>query len=262
MINIALSIALVASTVGIVSAAIAIIYESVIARRAASSVWPIAWVAMLAAIVAEGVEQGRFPLTNISEYLLVLAWAMLSLHVFAWYRQRVWVAGLVLPPISLIALVVAWNLLPVNVTEPSVNPRGLFVVHTTLSTLGIAALGLAFTMSVIYLIQDRGLKSKRRLSVLQRLPALGTCELLGYHALIVGFILLSLGMGAGVLMNANLHDRLWVPGFKQLFAALAWVVFAAVIVSRAAVGFRGRKSAYLTIAGFVLGLLTVFGMTL
>jgi ABC-type uncharacterized transport system permease subunit len=43
---------------------------------------------------------------------------------------------------------------------------------------------------------------------------------------------------------------------------LAWIVFAVILASRTALGFRGRKSAYLTIAGFALGLLTILGMTL
>jgi ABC-type uncharacterized transport system permease subunit len=43
---------------------------------------------------------------------------------------------------------------------------------------------------------------------------------------------------------------------------LAWAVFAGLLLARGALGFRGRKSAYLTIAGFTLGLMTVVGMTL
>ena len=38
-------------------------------------------------------------------------------------------------------------------------------------------------------------------------------------------------------------------------------VFAIVLYGRLARGFGGRKSAYLTIAGFALGLLTVLGMS-
>jgi hypothetical protein len=49
-------------------------------------------------------------------------------------------------------------------------------------------------------------------------------------------------------------------GAKQTFPILAWLVF---VRSRAA-GARLRRtaSAYLTIAGFMLGLLSVLGMTL
>jgi ABC-type uncharacterized transport system permease subunit len=249
MVPIALPLTLIACTVGIVSTALAIVYRSDVARRAATLTWPAAWLGLLAAIASHGLAQGRFPLSNVAEYLLVLAWAMLSLHLFAWFGPRVYVAGLVLPPISLVATLSGWNLLGHPHGVSAARPRGLFVVHTTLSTLGIAALGLAFTMSVIYLLQDRALKSKQSLSLLERLPSLDKSDHLGYHAMLVGFILLSLGLTSGT-------------GFKQLFAALAWLVFAGVIAARAACGFRGRKSAYLTIAGFALGLLTVLGMTL
>jgi ABC-type uncharacterized transport system permease subunit len=51
-------------------------------------------------------------------------------------------------------------------------------------------------------------------------------------------------------------------GPKQIFPVLAWLVFASILVCRPMLGFRGRKSAYLTIAGFALGLATMIGMTL
>jgi len=80
--------------------------------------------------------------------------------------------------------------------------------------------------------------------------------------LTVGFILLTMGIGTGVVVNAEVHERLVVMGPKQIFAVLSWLVFAAILIFRPMLGFRGRKSAYLTIAGFALGLLTVIGMTL
>ena len=75
-------------------------------------------------------------------------------------------------------------------------------------------------------------------------------------------VLLTLGIGTGIVVNAELHEPLLVMGPKQIFPMLAWVVFAGILIARPALGFRGRKSAYLTIAGFALGVLTVLGMTL
>ena len=77
-----------------------------------------------------------------------------------------------------------------------------------------------------------------------------------------GFILLSLGIVAGFVVNQLVHGQFWVPGIKQYLALLAWIVFAGVLSARVKLGFRGRKSAYLTITGVMLGLLTVAGMTL
>ena len=70
------------------------------------------------------------------------------------------------------------------------------------------------------------------------------------------------GIVTGVAVNQIVHETLWVGGPKQALPLAAWRVLAATLAARSLVGFRGRNSAYLTIAGVVLGLATVVGMTL
>jgi ABC-type transport system involved in cytochrome c biogenesis permease subunit len=123
----------------------------------------------------------------------------------------------------------------------------------------MAALCVAFGMSLVYLLQDGALKSKRP-RLLEVLPSLEVCDRVGYDAVLWGFPLLTLGILTGALWSASVHERLFRGGAKQTFSVLAWIVFAAVLYFRIARGFRGRKSAYLTIAGFALGLLTLLGM--
>jgi ABC-type uncharacterized transport system permease subunit len=148
-----------------------------------------------------------------------------------------------------------------RIVLPDEHQQAWFVVHTTLATLGMAGLCVAFGMSLIYLLQDSALKSKRALRVLEILPSLEVCDRIGYHALLWGFPLLTLGIATGAFWSASVHDRFWTGGAKQTFPVLAWIVFAALLYFRLAKGFRGRKSAYVTIAGFALGLLTLLGMT-
>jgi len=262
MTAILLPAALVGYIVGIVLAAIGTLYRSNTARRAASSAWGLTWLAQLGAIIALGAASGHVPLTNRAEYLLMLSWAVLTLHLYAWFRLQMPVSGLVLPPLAAVAAFSAWGLLGSTPHSDAIRPEGWFLFHTTVSTLGVANLCLACAMSVLYLFQDRALKSKKTLGLLERLPALDKCDRIGFQAMVAGFVLLTLGIGTGVVMNRNLHERFVVLGAKQVFPVLAWLVFAGIIASRRAFGFRGRKSAYLTIAGFALGLLTVIGMTL
>ena len=73
---------------------------------------------------------------------------------------------------------------------------------------------------------------------------------------------MTVGIGTGLVMNEAIYDKLWVMGVKQTLPFAAWGVFATVLVARLQLGVRGRKSAYLTIAGVLLGLLTVVGMTM
>jgi ABC-type uncharacterized transport system permease subunit len=171
------------------------------------------------------------------------------------------VAGLVLPPLAAFSTFASMQLLSAHIGPPPA--RGpWFLFHTTVSTLGMATLCVAFAMSLIYLIQHRALKLGKTLQVMERLPALGEADQVGFQALTTGFVLLTLGIGAGVIVNSSVHHRLWTAEPKQVFSLLAWVVFGGILVARSALGFRGTKSAYLTIAGFVLGVLTVLGMTL
>jgi ABC-type uncharacterized transport system permease subunit len=258
-----LPFALIAYFVAIFLSFVGTLGRSALARRGEIALLVLAWLFNLAAIVREARVTGGFPMTNSGQYLLVLGWVVLTMHLVLWFRQRVDVAGLILPPLA--ALMALGSLLlqaraipPV----PAAHQRGWFLFHTTLATLGTAALCVAFAMSLIYLFQDRALKTKRKLRVLERLPSLDACDRIGFHALLWGFPLLSLGVVTGLVWNWHLHGVvLGNNGPKELFGLLAWGVFGLLLYARLARGFRGRKSAYMTIAGFAFALMVVLGMS-
>lgn len=255
-----LPIALVAYILGIFLAGVGVFYRVELARIGASVVFSLAWIAHLGSVIGQGVATGEFPLSSVAEYLLFLGLAVMTLHLVLWFVWRMHVAGCVLPPIAAAAGFGALALFGTRAAVPVARPRGLFLFHTTVSTLGMATLVVALAMSLIYLFQDRALKSRRALKILQRLPTLDRCDHIGFQALVLGFVLLSVGIATGVMVNATMHGRIWVPGIKQTLPLVAWLVFAGVIGARFKLGFRGRKSAYLTITGVMLGLLTVAGM--
>lgn len=257
-----LPIALVAYLVGVFLAGLSLIYHSEAARGGASSLFVVAWLAHVGAVLQQGRLTGQFPLSNVAEYLLLLGLAVMTLHLVIWFVWRVHAAGLLLPPLVALAGFIAMTLLSADATPRAGRPEGLFLFHTTVSTLGMATLCVALAMSLIFLIQDRALKSHRTMRVLERLPSLDRCDQIGFQALVIGFVLLTVGIVTGLIVNASVHDRIWVPGAKQLFPMLAWAVFAVVLAGRYRAGLRGRTSAYWTITGVTLGLLSVVGMTL
>jgi ABC-type uncharacterized transport system permease subunit len=257
-----LPIALVAYIVGLFLASLGTFYRSEVARKGASVVFVVAWIAHLGAVVRRGLSTGQFPLSSVAEYLLFLGLAVMTLYLLLWFRWRIYAAGLLLPPVAALAGFGAMGLLGPTAAKPESVPVGWFLFHTTVSTLGMATLVVALAMSLLYLFEDRALKSRRKLKLLDRLPTLDRCDQVGFQALVIGFTLLSVGIATGVMVNAAVHDRLWVPGVKQTSPMLAWLLLAGILVARFRLGFRGRKSAYLTIAGVMLGLLTAAGMAL
>ena len=257
-----LPVAAMGYVAGVALAAVVLLRRSRAARRVASLAWILAWTVHTIALGWWSVETGALPLSNVGGFLLTLGWAVGMLHLYVWQRLRIDVVGLLLPPIAAVTALAAWQLLP-GVADGSATEQGAWMLlHTLLSTLGIAILALACSMSLIYVLQDRALKRKTGPRWLERLPALERSDQIGFQALVVGFALLTLGIGTGVVLNAELYGRLWTMGAKQLFPVLAWSVFAAILVARGALGFRGRKSAYITIVGFALGVLCVLGMRL
>lgn len=257
-----LPFALIAYFVGVVFAFVDTAKRSKTARAVSTTSLVVAWVLHLAAVVHLAILRGHFPLSNMPEYLLVLGWIVLTLHLLVWFRWRVVAASLVLPPLAaLMAMPALW--FPGQAGEVALgHQHSLFIFHTTAATLGMAALCVAFAMSLIYLVQDGALKSKRVPRVLARLPSLEACDRIGYLAILWGFPLLTLGVATGLLWSRDVHDRFFAGGAKQYFPLLAWVVFAALLYARVVRGMGARRSAYITIAGFTLGLLTVLGMTI
>jgi ABC-type uncharacterized transport system permease subunit len=258
--NLFLPVSVAGYVVTVITATLRTVYRVEAARRATSVLLVVTWFAHLGAVVQQGLRIGGLPLTTGAEYLLVLGWIVLSLHLLLWFRAHIDVSGLVLPPLAGALCFVAMQRLGVRPARPDAPDDGWFFLHITISTLGMATLCVTFAMSVLYLVQDRALKAKRTRALLGRLPSLERTDRLGHRALVVGFVLLTIGIAAGIVVTAEEHEPI-VLGAKQILPVLAWLIFAVVLGARAALGLRGRKSAYLTIAGFVLGLATVIGMT-
>jgi ABC-type transport system involved in cytochrome c biogenesis permease subunit len=251
---------LIAMFAGIFMAFVGMRHPGAGLRRAERVAFGVAWLLLTGGIVYLGVAAGAFPLRNLEEFLKVLGWGVLTLHLVVNVRYRMEASAWVLPPVSFL-LIAAGVIIPApEFSLPETQQRGWFVFHTSVSTAGMAALSVAFAMAVIYLVQDRALKSKRSLRLLELFPSLDTADRVGFHALLWGFPLLTLGIATGTVWSMVVHHVYWMGGPKQVFPILAWIVFALLVYARLVRGTRGRKSAYLTITGFALVTMVIAGL--
>ena len=260
MARVLLIAALAVHVAGVALAAFGELRTRVGVSRLAALLLAAAWAGELAALIVLGVEAKAFPLRTGPEYLLALGWFVLTLHLLLWFRSQVRAAALVLPPVAGL-MVLSALLLSVGASQDTVlGTQGWFVFHTSIATAGVAALAVSFAMSLLFLVKEHALKSKRSLRALERLPTLEALDRLGFQSLLYGFPLLTLGIATGMVYSAAVHDRLWIWGVKEIFPVIAWAVFAGILWARFARGVRGRRSAILAIAGFAFALLTFVGM--
>lgn len=128
---------------------------------------------------------------------------------------------------------------------------GLLALHVTANILGDALFLLACASAVLYLVEERRLKSKRPAGLLGRLPPLDALDRAEHRFLLTGFPLLTFGIITGTLWAHRIEDGSAGDIARAAFALLTWGLFAAVLLLRAVAGWRGRRAAYVTIAGFV-----------
>ena len=221
-------------------------------------------VAHMGAIIQQGIAIGRCPVTNRYEILSLLSWFVVLLSVIVYVRGRLHVMSVILTPLALVVLITSNLLEYILPARPlalgAAEEGSLFLLHVTIALVGVAALFLTFASSLTYLLQDRILKSKQHGSWLRVLPPLDRCDRLVYQSLMLGFPLLTLGIVTGSLLSASRNGHFWPWRADEAFSVTAWAIFAVIIYARLARGWRGRKSAYLTIAGFVAGVLTMIGL--
>jgi ABC-type transport system involved in cytochrome c biogenesis permease subunit len=79
---------------------------------------------------------------------------------------------------------------------------------------------------------------------------------MGYSCLIAGFPMLTFGIITGVVYAQVVLGRFWSWDHKEILGAITWLVYAALLHERLAVGWQGRRAAIMTILGFVVLVIT------
>jgi cytochrome c-type biogenesis protein CcsB len=124
-------------------------------------------------------------------------------------------------------------------------------VHVILAFLGNAVFGVAFCVSLVYLVQERQLKGKKGGFFFRRLPSLETLDNLNYRFLAWGFPLLTLGILSGAVWAEYVWGQFWIWEPRPVLSLLTWILYALLLHYRS-VGWRGRRAATLTIVCFAV----------
>ncbi len=197
---------------------------------------------------------------SVHEALSFFSWMLILVFLAVEFRHRIHVLGSFIVPLALVSLVSAAALPD---TVPTLQPvfRTLWL-HVTLSMLGTVGFAVAFVAGVMYLIQDRLLKSKRFNVLYTKLPALDFLDHLNQQSIVMGFPLLTLGIVTGAISAefAKGSYLSWNP--EQTWALITWLFYFVVLLGRLTVGWRAKRAAYLTVIGFAGVILTLVGVVL
>jgi len=205
---------------------------------------------------------GGTPVTSLHESLAFFAWCLILLFLLLDLRFKLSVMGAFAAPLALLLMIGSALCPDVVVQLNPVLKSWLFPVHIVFAFLGNAAFALSFGAGVMYLIQNRMLKSKRFTGIYQLLPSLDTLDKVNYTCLSVGFPLMTLGIISGAFWANIAWGTYWSWDPKETWALLTWFLYAALLHGRLTVGWRGRKAAIFSIIAFMFLLFTFLGVNL
>lgn len=207
---------------------------------------------------------GLGAITTFHEGLSFFAWLVVGSYLIVSRGQRLAVIGTIITPLAfamtLGAVIMYGEGGGGGVPESFHSPW--LPVHVTLAFLGNAVFGVAFAISVVYLVQENSLKSRRRGALSRKLPSLEQLDRLNYRCLAWGFPLLSLGILSGGIWALNAYGRFWSWEAREVLSLLTWILYGSLLQFRLTQGLRGRRAAALTILGFGLVVVSFLSINL
>jgi cytochrome c-type biogenesis protein CcsB len=217
----------------------------------------------VAALVIRSIAVGNVAAASLGESLSVLAILLVGVFLLAQLRAPLLALGAVVAPLAFGLAFAAVALKGGVEPLPPVLRSVWFPVHVGVSLLGDAVFALAFSASVLYLVQERRLKAHRGRGLLRRLPSLETLDRVSHICLVWGLVLLTLGVMSGIVWaHVAWSDRPWMRDPKILFTLLVWLLYVVLLQGRMTAGWRGRWAAQLTIAGFMVIVISLVGVNL
>jgi ABC-type transport system involved in cytochrome c biogenesis permease subunit len=214
-----------------------------------------------AALALRWQDAGHFPAFGLRDGACLLAWAIVLVFLLVYVTTRVDAAGLFAYPFTF-ALVFVANLAPAAERADPVLLSLYLPLHLFMAVFGYGALFAAFTMGVLYLFQEKELRSRAPRRFYYLTPSLERSDTIGGRSVLGGFGFLTLAIVTGFFWNHSLHGRYWTGDPKEWAALCAWAIYVVLLVARWRGGWGGRRAAWLAIAGFAIVVFTFAWATL
>ncbi len=165
--------------------------------------------------------------------------------LLVYWRYRTIALGIFLLPVAfLLALLPAFTPGREMETIPGLHTGWLFL-HIALLLAAYAALLVSLVSSVLYMVQERRLKTKSVGGSL-RLPPLDTIDRIGLRALRVGLPCMTGGLLIGSFLAETAYGASYFRDPKILLAFAMWLAYVAMLFIRRHSGLRGRRAVYLS----------------
>src|SRR5277367_1008505 len=226
---------------------------------------PDVWVGCVATLLlGAGIVMHYFALLERSRWIHTVPYNDLygSMSLFAWllgvtylglelfHRQRS--VGAFVTLLLIVWIVALAALAPDEAPAPPPARGALFAFHVTLNTWAYAAFALSFVLSVVYLVQDRMLRSRRPSAAFWRFPSLDVLDRISRSSVYIGLAALCVGVASGLIWEHRLTGMYSWGDPKVIFTLAIVAIYTLYLRLSRSVNWRGSRAALICALNFAV----------
>jgi ABC-type transport system involved in cytochrome c biogenesis permease subunit len=207
------------------------------------------------------VQAGHAPLVGTSAAVSAFVWLLGISYLYVELTTDERAMGvLVTALLSLLFLIPAFD--PGVTPRPAVLQGPLFTAHILSMLFAYASFALAFVISVTYVLLFKEIKAKHLGYFYARLPSLQVLDGMNGRVIAIGWLFLTAGIAIGGIWATQVQESpdpraqaMSLQDPKILVALVSWVLYSFAVIARRAIGWTGRRAAWLSALAFVIVML-------
>ena len=209
----------------------------------------------------ETMRVGHVPFASATSAISTFVWLLSLSYLYLELTTGERAIGVFILP-----LLVALQAIPA--LSPTLEPRSAilespwFGVHVSSLLFAYASFALAAVLGITYVLQFKEIKAKHLGFFYARLPSLNVLDEMNVRIVKIGWLFLTVGLIAGGIWASQLQpsgdtrvQAMSLADPKIFVAVLSWVVYSFELYAQRAIGWRGRRAAWLSSVGFGIVLL-------
>jgi ABC-type uncharacterized transport system permease subunit len=209
----------------------------------------IGWLVQTALLAVQAARAEGFPWSTWAGSLNLFVWLVVGAYLIWGCQPRYRLLGLGVLPLAVVLFVLAHVGGGTGIGTRGHYSNLFLVLHVGLVLAAFAGFTLAAALSALYLWQERRLKRREATIFRLRAPALARLDQLAARTIAIALPALTLGIAVGI---ARLRDRGGGVDALMAVTVLTWAVYGSYLLLHYTAGLRGRRAAYLGLAGFLL----------
>jgi cytochrome c-type biogenesis protein CcsB len=195
---------------------------------------------------------GHGPFSNMYEFSLSFVWGTLAAELYFEFRYGLRSLALLVLPVCLAMLAYAATVpSDIDPLVPALQNSLLLTVHVVVAIAAYGAFALSFAAGSLFLF-NRGDR-------VRWLPKREILDEVGYKAVMFAFPMMALVIILGALWAQVAWGQYWSWDPKETAALVTWLIYGGYLHARVVRGWKGERSAYLLVLGFLAVLFTYFG---